>query len=377
MHIKKWFFLVVLCVACISAMPILCLAQSEIDDTIREYDYSDIDAAIRESTDYNTNFQTLIEDIISLNQGELSIKQYVGKISDMIRANKNAALEILIIGILSAILKNFSEGIGGKQISDTSQMIISLSLVTILAAVFAGAVYTAMDVLDVMIQFYRALCPVFFPAVMVAGGSISAAAYYQIVTMMIAAVDMFFKNVLLRVNSVYMLLGIADSISEEERFSKACEMTQSIIKYVCKTVLAVFLGLSGIKGMISPYLDAEKRSILYRTISLIPGVGNAASAVSKTMLGAGTIVKNSMGVAAVIVIIMISAMPVLKLVVLAVMYKTIAAVLEPIAAKSMVNGVNIFSKAIGNLIQILLVTIALFIMTIGIICMTTNTSYLS
>lgn len=353
----------------------ICQAE-DAESLLDEYDYKNIDAQIESNADYHISFKELVQDMMNSNDGKISFQKYLNKISNMLKANKKAVMEIFLIGILSAILRTYTSGIGNKQVSDTAQMILSVTLVTILAAVFAGAVKTATDVLEGMIRFYQSICPVFFPAVMVAGGSVAAGAYYQIVVMMIGVVNMVFKNILIQVNNIYLLLGIADSVTEEEHYSKACELAQGAIKYISKTVLVIFLGLNGLKGMVAPFLDSEKKSILTRTLSLIPGVGNTAITVSKTMLGAGTIVKNSIGAAAMLVIVIISALPLMKLVVLAVLYKTLAAVLEPIAGKGIVNGVNICSRAVGNLIQILIVTIALLIMTIGIICMTTNVGYM-
>lgn len=352
-----------------------CNAETSPDSIINEYDYSEVDETIDEYTDYRMDFKTLIQDIIGNNGANFSVKNYINKIADMLAANKKAMVQIVIIGVLSAVLKTFSMGTGLKQLNEASQMVLSITLISILMAVFAGAVLTVTEVLEALIQFYKSICPIFFPVIVVAGGSVSAAAYYQIVIMMIGVVNIVFKNILLKLNSVYMLFGIADSLMEEKHYSKACELVQGIIKYVSKTTLVVFLGLNGIKGMIIPFLDSEKNNILYRTLSVIPGVGNTAMAVSKTILGAGTIVKNSIGVAAILVIIMLSAIPLLKLIVLVVLYKTIAALIEPVAEKSVVGAVNHCSRAIGNLLQMLIITMALLIMTIGMICMATNVNY--
>lgn len=368
-----------LCILCVFLFITIwtknCNAETSPDSIINEYDYSKIDETIDEYTDYHMDFKKLIQDIIGNNGTDFKVKNYINKIVDMLMANKKAMVQIIIIGVLSAVLKTFSMGTGLKQLNETSQMVLSITLISILMAVFAGAVLTVADVFDALIQFYKSICPIFFPVVVVAGGSVSAAAYYQIVIMMIGVVNIVFKNILLKLNSVYMLFGIADSLMEEKHYSKACELVHGIIKYVSKTTLVVFLGLNGIKGMIIPFLDSEKNNILYRTLSVIPGVGNTAMAVSKTILGAGTIVKNSIGVAAILAIIMLSAVPLLKLIVLVVLYKIIAALIEPVAEKSVVVAVNHCSKAIGNLLQMLIITIALLIITIGMICIATNVNY--
>ncbi|MDO5403838.1 MAG: hypothetical protein Q4F11_10415, partial [Eubacteriales bacterium] len=238
----KKLLLVILVFTAVTLYSTECYAKNDTESILEKYDYSEIDDTVKDYTDYHIDFKEMVKDIIG-NDGEFfSAKNYINKIVYMLKANKKAVIQIIIIGVMSAVLKTFSMGAGLKQITETSQMILSITLVALLTAVFAGAVLTATEVLTAMVQFYQSVCPVFFPAVVMVGGNISAAAYYEIVMMMIGVINVVFKSVLIKINSIYMLLGIADSITEENHYSKACELIEGVIKYVTKTALVVFLG---------------------------------------------------------------------------------------------------------------------------------------
>ena len=96
---------------------------------------------------------------------------------------------------------------------------------------------------------------------------------------------------------------------------------------------------------------------------------------SSTVLGAGTVIKNSIGVAAIIVLLIVCAIPVIKLVVFTIMFKLTAAAIEPIADKRLVKAVNGASNAIGYLTIITLVAVSLFVLMLAIICISTNYNY--
>ena len=98
-----------------------------------------------------------------------------------------------------------------------------------------------------------------------------------------------------------------------------------------------FLGLNGIKSLILPLSDSLKMSVLFKAVSMIPGIGNSAQTVSKTIAGSAVLVKNSIGVAAVIVMAVIIGIPLLKLVVMALLYQILGAVLEPVADSRIVK----------------------------------------
>ena len=112
------------------------------------------------------------------------------------------------------------------------------------------------------------------------------------------------------------ILGMFDTFSEKDKFNKMCQLITKIIKLSVKGMLMFFLGLNGIKSLILPLSDSLKMSVLFKAVSMIPGIGNSAQTVSKTIAGSAVLVKNSIGVAAVIVMAVIIGIPLLKLVVM-------------------------------------------------------------
>ena len=92
----------------------------------------------------------------------------------------------------------------------------------------------------------------FFPAVAYSCGASSAAAYYEIILFLMYIVNVLVKNVLMRCNYVYMILGMFDTFSEKDKFNKMCQLITKIIKLSVKGMLMFFLGLNGIKSLILP-----------------------------------------------------------------------------------------------------------------------------
>ena len=90
---------------------------------------------------------------------------------------------------------------------------------------------------------------------------------------------------------------------------------------------------------------------------MIPGIGNSAQTVSKTIAGSAVLVKNSIGVAAVIVMAVIIGIPLLKLVVMALLYQILGAVLEPVADSRIVKAVLVLSGSLENMIYMIAVTV--------------------
>lgn len=354
------------------------------------YDYSDIDSTLKDAG-YDGSFKDILKIIYSdyktlsdnengsslenMNKsGKTSISDKIIKIMDEIigntfRSNKAAVLQIILLSVFSAAVKCFAPSFNKDQVSELAQLIISLALISILLASFAASCKISADALNLGINTYKAVIPVFFTTVAAASGNITAAAYYDVVLILITFVNMFFKNILLPFNKIYVVFSMSDSITGKEYFSKAAALVPSAVKISCKAAVVFFTGLGGIKAMAAPAADSVKRKLFYKAVQSIPVIGGSLDTVGQTVIGAGTIIKNGIGTAAIIVIIIICSIPILKLVVFSGMLKITAAAVEPVADKMIVKAVSTIADVIGLMALIVITAAGLFILITAVICM--------
>ena len=120
---------------------------------------------------------------------------------------------------------------------------------------------------------------------------------------------------------------------------------------------------------------STKINILSKAASAIPGVGDVLSGAGSVVIGTATVVKNAIGVAGLIFLIIIVAIPILKLIIVSFMYRFAAGIIQPVSEKRIVNSVEIIADALVMLIRIMMTSMILFFITIAIICVATNTNY--
>lgn len=365
----------------------VCAASSDslsdtLTGTLSDYDFKGIDQAVGEINEsgYGVSFQQVVSEIISGGETE-GTKGIFSAVSNVfmgtVKSNRTAVIQIIMLAVLSAGIKCFAPAFNKNQVSDTAQMVIQLSLITILLAAFYVACGICSDAVSGCVNIYKALIPVFFSAVSFASGSATAGVYYELVLMMITVVSSLFGTILITLDKVYVLFAMADSVSGEERFSKASELIPTLIKWTCRAAVLIFTGLGGIKSLINPMTDSMKKNMLYKTLQMLPGIGGSVETVSQTVIGAGTIIKNGIGTAAIVVLVIVCSVPVLKLAALTLLFKVTAAAIEPVSDKRIVKAVNGISVAIGSLSVIVLVTVSLFILMAALICISTNYNYLA
>ena len=241
-----------------------------------------------------------------------------------------------------------------------------LLLFTFLTTSFFQSITIASDVVGKILDFMKVLMPTFFMAVAFAGGSVSSVAMYEFTLWIITAAQWLIGSGLIPLVRVYMILVLASHISKEEIISNLTELLEQIIGWGLKTLIGVVLGFHVIQGLVLPYVDSVKNSAVQKLIGLIPGIGQGASAVTQMILGSGVLIKNTMGMAAVIILLVIVAVPVMKLAVLMVLYRCVAAVLEPVCDKRLVSCVSAAAKGHKLLLNMVMAAALLLIITVAV-----------
>ena len=283
--------------------------------------------------------------------------------------------QILALGILSAIFTNFSSVFQNSQISETGFFITYLLLFTFLAMSLMESINLAANVVKDILEFMRVLMPAYFLAVAFAGGSVSAVAMYEFTLWIMTAGQWFLNTVMLPLVRVYVLLEMAGNLAKEEFLSKMTELLEQLAAWGIKTVPGLVLGFHLIQSLILPYVDSLKQGTVQKAVSMIPGIGQGAAAMTQLLVGSGVLIKNTIGMAAVIILMILIAMPVIKLLILLLLYQCVAAVMEPVCDKRLVNCVSAAAKGQKMMLQVVTAAALILVITIAIVCAGTNVTY--
>ena len=285
--------------------------------------------------------------------------------------------QVAAVGLLGAVFTNFSSIFKSKQISDTGFFVSYLLLFTLLSASFMSSCSIAQKALDQVLGFMKVLMPAYFLAAAFSGGSASAAVLYEVMLAGIGAVQWVSRNLLLPGVKIYVVLVMASHAAKEEMLTRMADFLEQGIGWCLKTMVGVILGLHMVQGMVLPFADSAVQAGARKVIGLIPGIGRGAEAAAQMILGSGTLIKNTMGAAAVVILGLLTLIPLVKLVVLMVLCQGAAAVMQPVCDPRAVACLEGISAAHRLLIRIVLYALILFGVAIALTCWATNVNYYS
>ena len=90
------------------------------------------------------------------------------------------------------------------------------------------------------------------------------------------------------------------------------------------------------------------------------------------MLGCAMLIKNSVGAAALIVLLFIVLTPLVKTFVFSAMYKVLSAFLQPLSDKRITDGINVVARAAVLYYCVMRDSAILFFIVIAIVCASTS-----
>lgn len=287
---------------------------------------------------------------------------------------KRTVVHIMIITIAAALLSNFSNVFNNSQISDISFYVVYMLMLTVLMKSFVAVTNIAQNAVNSLIEFMQSLVPAYFLALTFAGKTTTAMIFYQAILMIITGIQLLFSNLILPLINIYVVLMLVNNISKEDFLSRLAQLLKGVIEWLLKAMLTVVIGFNIIQSLVAPAIDAFRTTMLNKTVSAIPGVGNAVNAVTDMVIGSAVIIKNGVGVAALIVMVVLSLTPLIQLWIFSLMYKLSAAVMQPISDTRMISCIGSVGDGAKLLIKVVTTSLVLFMLTVAIVTATTTTA---
>ena len=342
-------------------------------------DYSDIQDVIDDMMAYGNEFDfgAYVEGLMN-GEKRFSITdiglQLIQSIKGEIKANIGTFGRLISIALIAALFTNISMAFKNSQVSETGYYVTYLLLFGLLVSTFVTASKIAAAAIESILEFMKVLVPAYFISVGLSSGTTTSMVYYEAALMLISLVDYMIIKIIIPLINFYLIISLSNNLSKEDMLSKLAGLFASIINWLLKSLLTAVVGFGAIQGLIVPVSDRVKRSAFLKASEAIPGIGNTIGGVTETILGAGILLKNAIGEAGLVVIIILCAAPFLKLLMITVVYKAGSAILQPISDKRIIECISASAKSSEMLLQSVFVGAVLFLLSITIVAVTTGSA---
>lgn len=342
-----------------------------------DFDYDDIQSAIDNVlvSKGSFDFKDYVGKLISSGEG-ISAKGAIGDLftafTKEFDANRSALFKLIMIAIVAAVFTNFTNVFNNNQVGETSFYITYLLLFTTITGTFATATAVASGAISAVLSFMKVLIPTYFMSIAFCSTKATTLVFYESALVLITIVDVVLVRVMIPLVNIYMVITLVNNLAKEDFLSKLAELLESIIKWSMRTLFIAVVGFNTIQGLIVPASNSLKKSLAIKFTKAIPGIGNSLNSVAETVMGAGTLIKNAIGVTGLVVIVLICVIPLIKLIITMLIYKVGVAIVQPISDKRVITCISGAANAAGLLVYVVSIAAVLFMVTIAILAATTS-----
>jgi stage III sporulation protein AE len=277
---------------------------------------------------------------------------------------ENNGFMVMIIGVimLGSIFSNMSGKLGGYA-SMNGFFVAYLVLISLLLYSFLLVTDLAEAATGEIVEYSKAFIPAYLMAAGYANGGETAAMSYEIMIFVIYLCENVLGKIVLPVIKCYAIVGLVSKINQEDSLSKTAGLLKSTAGWLLKLMLAFVTGLNLIKGLIAPSVDKVERNSFYKIMSALPG-GSGAEAIGKIFIATGVLIKNCIGVAAAIAIILVALIPVIKIWIIYISLRVTSALVQPLGDKRFSEGVGIMAQAVSMVLRGVATAVLMFVLSI-------------
>ena len=274
--------------------------------------------------------------------------------------------KLLILAVLCAVLQQLQSAFGGS-IGKMSEIMAYLVLLGIALATFQVTMDMSRGAIDQMVGLMQASFPVMLTLLLTMGNFTTAALFKPMVMGSLTFLATLVKTVVLPLFFFSAVLQLFNHISEQFKVSKLAEFMEFIGKISLGFTLTLFIGLMAIQGVTGGVADGVVLRTAKYSADLIPVVGKFFKDAVELVVTSGLLIKNALGIVAIIAIAFICLSPIIKILAIMFAFRISAALIEPLGEKALADSLQSMAKSLIYIAGSVATVAIMFFMTVAVV----------
>ncbi|WP_026693550.1 stage III sporulation protein AE [Peribacillus kribbensis] len=275
---------------------------------------------------------------------------------------------LVVLTVLSMFLQNLQSAFEKSTVSKVAYAIVFMVLIILALNSFHVAIEYTSTTVRTMTEFLLALIPLLIALIAASGGVVSAAFFHPVLVFLMNTSGILVQKIVLPLLLLSAVLSIVSILSEQYKVTQLANLLRNGGIWLIGTFMTIFLGVISVQGTSSAVADGITiRTAKFITGNFIPVVGRMFSDATDTVMSASVLLKNSVGIAGVIILLLICIFPALKILIIALIYKLAAAILQPLGGGPVISCLGVISKSMIYIFAALAIVALMFFLSVTVI----------
>ncbi|HHW60625.1 MAG TPA: stage III sporulation protein AE [Syntrophomonadaceae bacterium] len=244
-------------------------------------------------------------------------------------ANSGLLGKLIILSVLSALLLNLQNAFS-KSVSKISYLATFLALSAIALGSFKVALSIAQETITSMVTFMTAMLPQMMVLVAGLGGINTSVMLFPLLMSAATFCAGAIKDVVFPLILMAVILSLLNQMSETVKVERLAKVMGRVAQIALGFFLTIFVGIATLRAVYASVLDnVTLRTTRFITDNAVPLVGKMVGDTIEVAAGYVVMLKHAVSIYGVLIILGIILLPLIKIAVMVIIYKIVAAIVEP------------------------------------------------
>jgi stage III sporulation protein AE len=282
---------------------------------------------------------------------------------------------LILLTVFSMLLQTVQNAFEHHSVSKVAYGIVYMVLIIIALNSFHVAISYTEEAIQNMMDFMIAIMPLIL-ALMASVGSITSVAFFHpLIVFLVNTSGLLIQHFVLPLLFLSALLSIVSTMTEHYKVTQLAKLLRNVGVGTLVVFFTVFLGVISVQGATTAIADGIAiRTAKFITGNFIPVVGRMFTDAADTVMSASVLVKNTVGIAGVVILLLLCVFPALKVLSLAIIYNLAAAILQPLGGGPIIECLEIIGKNVLFIFGALAVVSLMFFLAMTMIIAAGNLS---
>ena len=323
---------------------------------------------------FNSTVKSVNDGTFALDPTEL-INSFFESFFYEIRNTKALLVTVLALCAAAAVIRMLSSSFEGAQTADTASIACFLMLSLCAVRIFASVAGLATSAIHEICEFITKFEPIFMLSLISGGAVTQAAAFQPVLSASVYVLGALFDKCIMPLCYFSALLGICANIGKNIEMGTMTKLLNSFSKWLLTSLLTLFTAVLSLYGFSTKAFNSVAvKGLKLAMGSMVPVVGGILSDTLDSVLTGANLLKSAIGTAGVIAIFSIVFAPAIKILIMMLLLKAVAAIIEPFSEKRAVDMLLCISDAVKMMFAAVVAASVLFIISIAIILLSSGVS---
>ena len=273
--------------------------------------------------------------------------------------------QLVLLAVFSALLKALASALPNPGAAETAFILVFITLFYLSLQSFRTAVGLAEEAVESMVGFMHAILPLMLTMLAAVGGVTTATVFQPLLFITVNTVATLTKNLIFPLILLSAVLSAVGSLSKEFPLKQLGGVVRQWSIILLGLLFIIFFGVLTIKGAIAPVSDGlTLKTIKFFTGTFVPVIGGRMAEAVEVVAGGSMLIKNTIGTFGLLTVFFITALPVLKICAILLIFRAATAAMEPISDSRLVEVMVALSNGLALVLAGVLTVGLMFFLTL-------------